>query len=121
MNKKIPIDFVRKFLRAKGRYSLHNVFCDCDLNFVETNHPIKWLWKHISKGHDPSFDCCFCWDRQIGRDTREFEEWYKWRTFNWNKKYQNFEMTDCYQGVDGSEEFCEEDLRLNKLLLKEIA
>lgn len=111
---KIPIEFVRKFLRAKGRYWLHNVWCDCKLDLIETDHPIKWLWNHVQQGHEPSFDCCFCWNRQIGRDTGEFEEWYKWRTFSWNSQCQNFEMTDCYQGVEGFEEICPTDIRQNQ-------
>lgn len=106
MRKKIPRKFVNKFLKARGWKWLHNVWCDCSWDFIETDHPIRWLYEHIEQGHEPSFDVCHCWDRQVGRDTGEFEYWYKWWTFRWNKKIGNWELIECYQGVDGFEEEC---------------
>lgn len=100
----IPLEFVRKFLSAKGHKALHSVWCDCAIDIIETDHPIQWLWEHVNKGHEPSFDCCHCWDRQVGRDTGEFEEWYRWFTFTWSKDKLDWIVSDTYQGCEGFEE-----------------
>jgi len=110
MNKdeKMPKEFVRKFLKARGWKFLHSLWCDCqsldEMYIDDEPHPIKWLYNHIKQGHKPSFDCCHGWDRQVGRDGYEFEEWYKWWTFTWNEKMNNWEMTDCFMGDGYSEE-----------------
>lgn len=100
----MPRDFVRKFLRVRGWKWLHTVWCECSLGFVETKYPIKWLYKHVVMEHEPSFDCCHCWNRAVGRDTGEVEEWYRWFTFTWSKKRQDWIVTDTYQGCEGFEE-----------------
>ena len=102
---KIPKEFVTKFLKARGWKWLHTVMCDCTLECVEgLDHPIKWLYKHVAMGHAPSFDCCHCWNRQVGRDTGEIEEWYRWFTFTWSKEKNDWIVTDTYQGLEGWEE-----------------
>lgn len=109
VKERIPLDFVRKFLSAKGYKMLHEVWCfDCPglLGEVFPEHPMKWLWEHILMGHEPSFDCCHSWDRGIGRYsyTGEKEEWYRWFTFTWSKEKQDWIVTDTYQGCEGFEE-----------------
>jgi len=104
---KIPIDFVRKYLSAKGHKMPHEVMCfDCPgwPSEVFPEHPIKWLYEHVRQGHEPSFDCCHCWNRQVGRDTGEIEEWYRWFTFTWNHEKEDWIVTDTYQGCEGLEE-----------------
>jgi len=100
---KVPRDFVIKFLKARGYKSLHTVMCDCTFP-IENIHPIRWLWHHIQMGHQPSFDCCHCWNRAVGRDTGEVEEWYRWFTFTWSQERNDWVVTDTYQGSEGFEE-----------------
>jgi len=109
VKEKIPVDFVRKFLSAKGYKMLHEVMCfdclDCPaVAFPE--HPIRWLWEHVQQGHEPSFDCVHCWDRGVGNYyyTGEKEEWYRWFTFSWSREKNDWIVTDTYQGCEGFEE-----------------
>lgn len=105
IKERIPLDFVRKFLSAKGHKESHSVWCDCTLDFVETDHPIRWLWEHVKQGHEPSFDCVHCWNQKIGGgDYAEIEEWYRWFTFTWSKEKNDWVVSDTYQGVEGFEE-----------------
>jgi len=102
---RIPKEFVTKFFKARGWKWLHTVMCDCTLERVEGfNHPIKWLYKHVAIGHEPFFDCCHCWNRQVGRDTGEIEEWYRWFTYTWSKEKNDWIVTESYQGLEGWEE-----------------
>lgn len=103
---RIPKDFVIKFLKAKGWKDLHEVWCGCSLDTIETSHPIKWLYDHVEKGHEPSFDCCHCWNRAVGRDTGVVEEWYRWFTFSWDRAKQDWIITDCVEGLEGFESKC---------------
>ncbi len=104
----IPRDFVRKFLKVKGWKWLHEVGCDCKLDSIETDHPIKWLYEHVVMGHEPYFDCCHCWNQGIGNVyyTGEVEEWYRWFTFQWSKEKGDWIVADCYQGCEGYEDPC---------------
>lgn len=54
MEEKIPKEFIRKFLKAKGWKTLHSIWCDCNISRIVSfpEHPIKILWDHVSKGHD---------------------------------------------------------------------
>jgi len=101
-------DFVRKFLKVKGYKTLHSVWCfDCDYaGDVFPNHPMRYLWYHIQQGHEPNFDCVHCWDRGIGNYlyTGEKEEWYRWFTFTWSEKNDDWVVADTYQGCEGFEE-----------------
>ena len=103
-NDKMPKSFVIKFLKTKGYKELYEVTCDCIHDFIRTDHPIKWLYEHVSKGHEPRWDACHSWNRQVGRNTGEFEEWYRWWTSSWNKKIQDWQMIDCFTGLDGYEQ-----------------
>jgi len=121
MKERIPLEFVRAYLKCKGRKMLHSVWCECDIEFISfPEHPIKFLWEHVKKGHEPSFDCCWCWDRQVGRDTGEFEYWYKWWTWTWNSKYDVWELVTCYKGEEGFEEDCIGELLRQKRELEEL-
>lgn len=107
VKEKIPREFVRKYLSAKGYKMPHEVMCfDCPgwPSEVFLEHPIQWLYEHVRQGHEPSFDCCHCWDRQVGRDTGEIEEWYRWFTFTWSKEKNDWVVSDTYQGLEGWEE-----------------
>lgn len=102
---KMPVSFVRQYLKARGYKETNEVWCnDCDEGFIRVEHPIRWLWEHTKQGHEPSFDCCHCWNRQVGRDTGVIEEWYRWFTFRWCGKYGLWLVTDTYQGCEGYEE-----------------
>lgn len=106
---KIPVDFVRKFLKRKGWKWLHEAWCfTCDPfgPEIEPSHPIRFLYDHVVQGHEPSFDCCHSWNRQVGRDTGEVEEWYRWFTFTWDRQKEDWRVTDCYQGCEGFEQDC---------------
>jgi len=107
VKEKIPREFVRKYLSAKGYKEPHEVMCfDCPgwPGEVFPEHPIQWLYEHVRQGHEPSFDCCHCWNRQVGRDTGEIEEWYRWFTFTWSKEKNDWVVSDTYQGLEGWEE-----------------
>ena len=105
---KIPIEFTRKYLRAKGYKETFHYWCECDIKLYYKEdiggHPVRWLWQHIRKEHEPSFDCCHSWDRQVGRDTGVIEEWYRWYSFTWSKQYNEWLISDTYQGCEGFEE-----------------
>jgi len=103
---RMPKEFVTKFLKARGYKSLHTLMCNCTFECVEgLDHPIKWLWEHIRVGHEPSFDCCHCWNQKVGGgDYAEVEEWYRWFTFTWSREKNDWVVTDTYQGCEGFEE-----------------
>lgn len=106
VEEKIPVGFVRKFLATRGHKEFYEVWCECttiDFGGLWPSHPIRWLWKHVQEGHEPSFTCCHCWNRQVGRETGEIEEWYRWFTFTWSKKHQDWLVSDTYQGCEGFE------------------
>jgi len=61
---------------------------------------MKYLWDHISKGHTPSFTACVTWDRQVGRDTGDFEYCYRWYLYIWNPKKQDFDREIQDEGYE---------------------
>lgn len=98
---KIPKSFVKQFLRARGWKMLHEVQCDCDSEIHDfPKHPIAYLWEHIQKGHTPSFTVCVSWDRQVGRDTGEFEHWYRWYLYTWNPQTKRFDREIQDEGYE---------------------
>ena len=91
-SEKIPKEFVRAYLKAKGWRTVFHVGCECMGCSIITKHPIRLLWEHASKGHRPYFDMCLTWDRQVGRDTGDLEPWYGWWLATWNPETQVFDV-----------------------------
>lgn len=91
---KIPRWFVTAYLKAKGWREPFHFNCDCNCEeLFQPEHPIRFLWEHVEKGHKPSFDMAHSWDRQIGRGLwAKTEPWYGWWIATWNPEKKLFDV-----------------------------
>jgi len=98
---KIPRWFITEYLKAKGwREPFHfNCFdCNCEELFCPP-HPIRFLWGHVEKGHNPSFDMAHSWERQIGSGRwAKTEPWYGWWQATWNPEKKCFDIEEEEKG-----------------------
>lgn len=86
-------ELYRRFLRAKGRYSLFyivNLTTMKEKMFNEANAR-KIMMDWIEKGDEVRFRCAFSWDIKRGDD---FELWYRERAFDWNPILHDFILAE---------------------------
>ena len=105
-SEKIPLWFVRLYLKAKGWQMAHD-FRVWNGDYEEEmfpKHPIRWLWKRIEeKTPTVRFSVAHSWDRQVGRDTGDFELWCRTIDWEWNYDKQTWKIIGIEYLANGVE------------------
>ena len=96
---KMPKEFVGEYLSSRGWRWVDSATCYTCFKDADVKHVIKFLWSHISQGHEVQFTSCHTWQRQIGRDTGEFEYWYAWYIHAWDKEHNCFQRELDEMGI----------------------